>query len=319
MNAYKNYSTNRYNNINRTVYNNQKSSTQQDCACAMNNMPQNVIKPDFNNNNNSYSMQNKQQATNNNRYSPNDGYNTNNKQAPTSKNRNSESIEYMQKMNIVDYYTKNSFISASRRSFNIDKLILTFGQFDSNSGKRSRKVDIYINFKDFYRIFEGIVGSKQYYAKEAYNNFKNKGNSKYAKDVILITGGTSSQKLKIQNKSRQDGKSEYRALSLTYMLNTKNEPCLYLKAINGPGKVNPTTKGIVSDGSPDFFIGVVFTFPEIVGFFNMCKSYIDAYISSKVQEDVIKDILAEELDKQKKELQDMFISELSRLANMLRR
>lgn len=194
-----------------------------------------------------------------------------------------EKINALKELQITEKYGANTFVSASMRSFNINKLLLTFCEFDKNTNKRTKKIDIYVDFEDFLRIYSGIFEDKQY-VNSAYANFKNKGDNKYAKEVHLLSGGTSAESLRRQGKERDDKQPEYRGLTLTYMKNNKDGidiPMLYFRAITGAGKSNGKTGGI-SLQTVESFIGVAFTVNELSGFLKLCNSYISSYINQRV-------------------------------------
>lgn len=206
----------------------------------------------------------------------------NRNQATTNKNFESkDSISFYKEMSITEKYGSNTLVSASMRSFNINKLLLTFCEFDKQTKKRTKKIDIYIGFEDFFKIYSGILEDGKYY-KEAVNKFNQKGEKSFSEPVSLISGGTSAEALRKQNKSRPDGKSLYRGLNMTFMLSKSNEPTLYMQAISGAGRVNEKTHGIVIEKIEEQ-VGVAFSINELSGFLKICSMYINAYINMRVQ------------------------------------
>lgn len=229
-------------------------------------------------NNNMYKGQGQQFSQGYAQY-PQSGY-SNSQQAQQFNNGEQQKIERLKQLFIVEKYGSDSLVSASMRSFNINKIVFTFVKFDKNTNKSKQTIDIYIDFEDFYRIYNGLLVNKDY-LNNAFNNFKNKGQNAYAADINLLHGGTSAASLQRQGKGRNDGKPEYRGLNMNFMMNKKNEGLVFIKAIKGAGKVNERTKGISLERQ-ESFIGVSFTKHELSGFMELCKAHIEAYLNYKV-------------------------------------
>lgn len=225
------------------------------------------------NNMNNYGYNNMQYANN--------GFNNQNNFTGNVNNpKDNGNIERLKQMFITEKFGADSIMSASMRSFDIGKIVFTFVKFDKNTNRSKQTIDIYMNFEDFYRIYNGLLGNKDY-LNQAYKNFKNKGQNAYPLDVNLLQGGTSAQRLQAQGKARPDGKPEYRGLNMNFMLNKNNNGIVFLKAVKGAGKTNPKTNGISLE-KQESFIGVSFTKHELSGFLDMCKAHIEAYLNYKV-------------------------------------
>lgn len=96
---------------------------------------------------------------------------------------------------------KNVFLEILNSALGINKVVINFIKYDSQSFKQVSKISIYLNKMEALRIANDILNGR--FAKLAKIEL-DKGN-KYANAIYTSLGGTSSARLAKQNKSRTDG------------------------------------------------------------------------------------------------------------------
>lgn len=165
-------------------------------------------------------------------------------------------------------------------SFNIEKVLFNFQKYDKDAPagqKVQDRISMYMDFAQVLRLANDFALTGRGYQKmQAEKKQAEQGGGKYWGTQIAM-GGTSTASLARQNRSRKDGKPEFRALSI--MPSYKNN-AIALSAVSGPGKVT-STGGYAPDGTPDSKVQLALSIDDWMEVLLITKAAIEAYLSYK--------------------------------------
>lgn len=152
-------------------------------------------------------------------------------------------------------FGKNTRIELKNDAFSIGKLSIGLQQLDNNN-RQTAYINCYMDLPKALVMANDILSGR--FAKMAKPGEISK--------VFVSQGGQSAAKAK-----RADGKPLYREFSLS-----KGQKWI-AGAIAGPGKENPATHGIVSDGKPEMQVKVGILDDDIKAMALMIKAEYEAY------------------------------------------
>ena len=170
----------------------------------------------------------------------------------------------------------SSFVKAKANSFGIERLQLSFVNYDSETKKLSHSIDCFLKFDEALYLCNMIL--QQHLArlnKKERERCKQTG-ERYCKAIFTSTlGGIHEEKVRRKN-LRSDGK----AISRHFTISPGLKQDYVITCLQGAG--NSNEKGlIVPDGNPDITIRVACSSSDLRKFALMIKSHIEGYISSQ--------------------------------------
>lgn len=175
---------------------------------------------------------------------------------------------------IYEIATNTSFVKAKANSLNIDKVALSFVEFDSHSKKLKGSIDIYMDTAEALALANEILSGKipKLAAAE-----KAKG-EQYPKEVYTSPlGGVNEEKAK-ERFNRTDGK----AISRCFKLAPGAKADFVFTAEQRPGHTDQKSKIIVPEGGrPEAQIRVACTAHDLKKFALMIQMHIQAYYAAK--------------------------------------
>ncbi len=132
---------------------------------------------------------------------------------------------------------KSKFVESLDRSFDIGKVTLNFVEYDDQKAAGDRivaQIPVYMNFSEFRVFAQDMLSGRFAKLAEAKKN-----------PIFQDLKGTSAERLKAQNRERQDGKSESRKFSIS-----PSAKGFFFTAELGPGET--TNTGLIKPaGKPE--------------------------------------------------------------------
>lgn len=165
-------------------------------------------------------------------------------------------------------------------SFNIEKVVMNFQKYDKDAPagqKVQDRITIYMDFAQVLRMANDFAVTGRGFQRMRAEKAEADKNGQNYWGIQLSMGGTSTVSLARQNRSRADGKPEFRALSI--MPSYKGNG-IALSAISGPGKVTQTG-GYASDGAPDSRVQLALSIDDWIEVLLITKASIEAYLGYK--------------------------------------
>lgn len=169
----------------------------------------------------------------------------------------------------------SSFVKAKANSFGIERLQLSFVNYDSETKKLSYSIDCFLKFDEALYLCNMILQQLARLNKKERERCKQTG-TKYCKAIFTSTlGGIHEDKVRSKN-LRSDGK----AISRHFTISPGLKQDYVITCLQGAGHSNE--KGlIVPDGNPEITIRVACSSSDLRKFALMVKSHIEGYISSQ--------------------------------------
>lgn len=173
---------------------------------------------------------------------------------------------------VAEVNTLNAFVKVKANSFNIEKVMFSFVEFDQNSKKLLKSIDTYMSFGDALILSNDILSGK---ISRLATKEKAKGD-KYPKAVYTSPlGGVSEEKAKVR-KLRTDGK----AISRAFTIAPGNKADFVFTAEQRAGKTAPNGI-IVPEGNAETTIRVGCKADALKSFALTMKAHIEGYISAQ--------------------------------------
>ena len=195
-------------------------------------------------------------------------------------NNQQNNYELRAKSQIVRKDGKEVIFEVMDNGFSIDRVTLNFQKYDKNApaGQKVKdRISIYIGFPQMLRIINDFAVTGRGYQRLRAEQAEAQKNGQRYWGFQIAMGGTSAEALSRQNRTRQDGKPEFRSLSV--MPSYKGNG-IALSASSGPGKVTQTG-GYTSDGKPDATIQLALSYDDFLEVLLITKAAIEAYLSYK--------------------------------------
>ena len=191
-----------------------------------------------------------------------------------------QNYERLQEAQIIRKDGNGIIFEVMDTSFNIGKVLLNFQKYDKNAPagqKVQSRISIYLDFEALLRIAHDFTvtgnGPKRMAREKAAK--EEKGEQYFATQIAM--GGTGAAGLARQNRSRPDGKPEFRALSIGF----SNKAGHYmLQAISGAGR-QVQTGGFVMDGRPDNTVTLALSYADWAEVLLLTKASIEAFLAYK--------------------------------------
>ena len=170
----------------------------------------------------------------------------------------------------------SSFVKAKANSFGIERLQLSFVNYDSETKKLSHSIDCFLKFDEALDLCNMILQQHLARLKKTVRERCKQTGEKYCKAIFTSTlGGIHEEKVRRKN-LRSDGK----AISRHFTISPGLKQDYVITCLQGAGHSNE--KGlIVPDGNPDITIRVACSSSDLRKFALMIKSHIEGYISSQ--------------------------------------
>ena len=170
----------------------------------------------------------------------------------------------------------SSFVKAKANSFGIERLQLSFVNYDSETKKLSHSIDCFLKFDEALYICIMILQQQLARLNKKERERCKQTGEKYCKAIFTSTlGGIHEEKVRRKN-LRSDGK----AISRHFTISPGLKQDYVITCLQGAGHSNE--KGlIVPDGNPDITIRVACSSSDLRKFALMIKSHIEGYISSQ--------------------------------------
>ena len=170
----------------------------------------------------------------------------------------------------------SSFVKAKANSFGIERLQLTFVNYDSENKKLSHSIDCFLKFDEALYLCNMILQQQLARLNKKERERCKQTGEKYCKAIFTSTlGGIHEEKVRRKN-LRSDGK----AISRHFTISPGLKQDYVITCLQGAGHSNE--KGlIVPDGNPDITIRVACSSSDLRKFALMIKSHIEGYISSQ--------------------------------------
>ena len=170
----------------------------------------------------------------------------------------------------------SSFVKAKANSFGIERLQLSFVNYDSETKKLSHSIDCFLKFDEALYLCNMILQQQLARLNKKERERCKQTGEKYCKAIFTSTlGGIHEEKVRRKN-LRSDGK----AISRHFTISPGLKQDYVITCLQGAGHSNE--KGlIVPDGNPDITIRVACSSSDLRKFALMIKSHIEVYISSQ--------------------------------------
>ena len=170
----------------------------------------------------------------------------------------------------------SSFVKAKANSFGIERLQLSFVNYDSETKKLSHSLDCFLKFDEALYLCNMILQQQLARLNKKERERCKQTGEKYCKAIFTSTlGGIHEEKVRRKN-LRSDGK----AISRHFTISPGLKQDYVITCLQGAGHSNE--KGlIVPDGNPDITIRVACSSSDLRKFALMIKSHIEGYISSQ--------------------------------------
>lgn len=181
---------------------------------------------------------------------------------------------------IYEIATDKTFVKAKGNALGIDKLILSFVEFDPRTKKSKNNIDIYLDVAEALAFAQEILSGK--IPKLSYQEKKRciEAKEKYPKAVYFSPLGGVSEENARKRGLRSDGK----AISRQFNFGPGEKKDFLFTAIQKPGHTNPTTKLInpESNCKPEILIRVAVCEPrELKKFALMLQVHIQSFYTAK--------------------------------------
>lgn len=177
---------------------------------------------------------------------------------------------------ITSINNHTSFVKAKANSFGIERLQLSFVNYDSETKKLSHSIDCFLKFDEALYLCNMILQQQLARLNKKERERCKQTGEKYCKAIFTSTlGGIHEEKVRRKN-LRSDGK----AISRHFTISPGLKQDYVITCLQGAGHSNE--KGlIVPDGNPDITIRVACSSSDLRKFALMIKSHIEGYISSQ--------------------------------------
>lgn len=179
---------------------------------------------------------------------------------------------------IMSFYNKSSFLKVKSDGFSIDRLKLSFGNFDENK-KLISNIDFWLDFAkgDAYVFLQDIISGKLYaeMEEEEKKRLKENPQNKYSQPVRKFQGGHSAKKAK-EKEIRSDGAAHAKVLTIQKGL---KYPVLFTME-EGPGR--ETQEGLIVPTygrNPENKIQVTLTWDNIKALALAAQAHHNAYLT----------------------------------------
>ncbi|AMN30970.1 hypothetical protein [Clostridium perfringens] len=203
-----------------------------------------------------------------------------------SQNNSQKDFSNYKESQILRIDGKNCFLEVMIQSLNIGKIQINLMKYDTNKQKNSRitdKIAIYLDIPKAKSLCNDILSGRIpkliQLEKERIENQtkKNPANKVYPKSIYDIFGGTSTQRLAQQGKSRSDGKAVSRVFRI---IPGMKADCMFCGEL-GPG--NETSTGAIQPiiNKAEIKIQVPVTFESLKEFALMVDMNINAYCTAQ--------------------------------------
>lgn len=166
----------------------------------------------------------------------------------------------------------HSFVKAKANAFGIEKLQLSFVEFDADN-KSKGNIDIFLSFGEALALSNDIISGKLYRLME---QEKAKGEKYPAASYNSPLGGINEQKCKERN-LRTDGK----AISRTFSIGAGSKADAIFTAVQRPGTSAENGLIVPDKVKPDITIRVPCSFKMLKEFALMINANIQAFLSSQ--------------------------------------
>lgn len=166
----------------------------------------------------------------------------------------------------------HSFVKAKANAFGIEKLQLSFVEFDTNN-KSKGNIDIFLSFGEALALSNDIISGKLY---KLMQQEKAKGEKYPDASYNSPLGGINEQKCKERN-LRTDGK----AISRTFSIGAGSKADVIFTAMQRPGSSAQNGLIVPDKVNPEVVIRVPCSFKMLKEFALMINANIQAFLSSQ--------------------------------------
>ena len=184
---------------------------------------------------------------------------------------------------IIEIYNLKSFLKVKPDGFNINRLLLSFGNMDENK-KLTESIDFWLDFKkangeNVLVLCQDILSGKlaAEVQKEKKDRLAKDANNKYAQPVRTFQGGISAEKAK-NRKLREDGQAQAKVLKISGGL---KYPVLFTVE-EGPGR--ETEQGLIVPtykNKPEKKVQITMNWDDLKAFALLVQTHYTAFLSSQ--------------------------------------
>ena len=194
-------------------------------------------------------------------------------------------LEDLNRYQIIRKDARGCFVETKSDSFSFGKVHLEFSKYDASKPAGQRQTDhvhIYLDVPEFLHLaHEALTGALHMRAKSQSENSDQK-------PLFEHLGGTSAEKLKRYEKSRQDGKSLSRIVKLI-----RGQKVDYLfVADSGPGETD--AKGLIVPRfgkNPENHVSVGISWRNLNELFLMTQVHYAAWLAAQYQAELSKTLV----------------------------